>query len=238
MSLVIKNFLASLGFGAAQVDLVLDRENLTMGEPVTGKIVLKGGEVKQVMEGLRVHFCLASAYPSGGQRVDVNEVVAKITVFEEDVVIKPEELREYPFEFVCPRHLPVSSVNTRFFFQTDLEIKSGVDAEDRDIVDVYASGLQGHFLDGFARLGFKHHNEAYTGKEKDGFQIIHFRPTSWLSGEIETVGIKYQPAAVDHWISGTYELKGKEGRFHFSAEELATLEHAAETLRQFFQRKL
>jgi sporulation-control protein len=238
MSDVIKNFLASLGFGAAQIDLILDRDCLTMGETVTGKLVLIGGAVKQIMEGLKVHFCLASAYPKDDHHVDVNEIVATIPVFEENFIIEPGETKEYLFQFVCPRHLPVSSVNTRFFFKTDLEIKSGIDAEDRDMVDVYASGIQRHFLEGFARLGFRHHNEAYTGKGEDGYQIIYLRPTSWLFGKIEGIEIKYQPANVDQWVSGFFKLGEQKGRFHFSAEELGNTELATETIRQFILRKL
>jgi sporulation-control protein len=247
---MLKNIFASFGFGAAKVDLVLDYFRLKMGQPVTGKIVLTGGQVEQAIEGLEVEFRLASAYQRGDNIVNVNETIATIPVTEETFQVAPEETREYPFTFVCPEFIPASSVNTRYYFQTNLEIKSGIDAQDRDFVDVYPSGLQEYFWDGFNKLGFVPQEEGYTGKKGGGFQIIQFRPTEWLRGEYDEIVFMFQPAHTQNGVAGFFELdkKGKgllglladeldldekKGRFVFTKADLTSGEYAAETIRQF-----
>ncbi|MGA8941917.1 MAG: sporulation protein, partial [Thermoactinomyces sp.] len=176
---MIKNFLASLGVGAAKIDLVLDTSTLTMGEPVSGKIHLQGGEAEQQIEGLNVHFCLASSYKKGDQVRHVNETIATIPIDNEKFIIYPGEKKEYDFYFKCPEGLPISSINTRYFFKTDLEIRSGIDAQDRDFISVEPSGLLKNFLEGFSRLGFVHYGEDYTGRKDGAYQKIQFHPTAW-----------------------------------------------------------
>lgn len=247
---MFKSFLASLGVGAAKIDLILNRDVLVMGEEATGKIVLKGGEVEQRIEGLSVEFCLASSYKKGDRRVNVNEKIAAIPITTETFTVAPDQVKEYPFSFTCPDYLPVSSVNTRYYFQANLEIKKGLDAQDRDYVEVHPSGLQKNFLDGFKALGFVHRGEGYTGSSDQGYQIIQFHPTTWLKGEYDEIVFKYQPHATQHGVSGFFELDKrtsgllgmiadeldldeKKGRFHFDAADLATADKAAETIRRF-----
>ncbi|SEM92644.1 sporulation protein [Lihuaxuella thermophila] len=247
---MFKSLLASLGVGAAKIDLILDRDVVVMGEEVTGKIVLKGGEVEQLIEGLSVEFRLASSYKKGDHHVHVNEKIATIPILTETYTVPPHQVTEYPFSFICPNYLPVSSVNTRYYFQTNLEISNALDAKDRDFVEVHPSGLQKNFLDGFKALGFVHRGEGYTGSRDQGIQIIQFHPTTWLKGEYDEIVFMYQPHATQHGVSGFFELDKrtsgllgmiadeldldeKKGRFHFNAAELASVDQAAETIRRF-----
>ena len=105
-------------------------------------------------------------------------------------------------------------------------------------------------MDGFARLGFAHRAEGYTGKQRDDCQIIQFQPTTWLRGKFDEIVFSYHPGQSQHQISGFFELdkrtRGvlgmlademdldeKKGYYQFSAHQLATPEIAAETIRQF-----
>lgn len=247
---MFKKLLASLGVGAAKIDLVLDSEVVTMGEAVTGKVYVQGGEVKQQIEELEVHFKLASSYKKGDHIRQVNETIATIPVIQEDFTVHPGEKREFDFYFECPELLPVSSVNTHYYFQSNLEINAGIDAKDRDIVSVEPSGLLKNFLGGFTRLGFVHYGEGYTGRKDGGVQIIQFHPTTWMRGKFDEIVFSYQPEHAVKSIRGFFELdkktKGligmladeldldeKKGSYEFSAEELASEEVAAETLRDF-----
>ncbi|MBA4493850.1 sporulation protein [Paenactinomyces guangxiensis] len=247
---MLKQFFASLGVGAAKIDLILDRDSVIMGEEVTGKIVLKGGDVKQLIEGLNVEFRLSSSYKKGDHHVNINENIATIPVTSEIFTVYPDQIKEYPFSFICPRHLPVSSINTRYYFQTHLEIKEGLDAQDRDFVDVYATGIQNNFLQGFKALGFVHQGEGYSGSRDQGYQIIQFRPTNWLRGQYDEIVFMYQPHLTQNSVSGYFELDKrttgilgkiadeldldeKKGRFYFDAEDLASPDKAAQTIRQF-----
>lgn len=246
---MFKKLLASLGVGAAKIDLVLDSDVVTMGEEVTGKVYVQGGEVKQHIEELEVHFKLSSSFKKGDHIRHVNETIATIPVIQEGFEVHPGEKKEFDFHFDCPELLPVSSVNTRYYFQSNLEINAGIDAKDRDVVEVQPSGLLKNFLGGFTKLGFVHYGEGYTGRKDGGVQIIQFHPTTWMRGKFDEIVFSYQPGHVKS-IKGFFELdkktKGligmladeldldeKKGSYEFSAEELASEEAAAETIRNF-----
>lgn len=250
---MIKKFLASIGVGNAKIDLILDQSQLTMGENVTGRIQVVGGDVEQKIDGLSVGFRVASRYSSGDQTVHVDEKMADITITQEKFVLQPGEHREYPFHFTCPTGIPVSSVTTGYYFQTSLEIDMGIDAKDRDYVTVLPNGLQKNFFEGFSRLGFSHYGEGYTGQRR-GTQILQFRPTTWLAGEYDEIVFMYQPAKTQSHVSGNFELDKKnhglggfladqldlderKGYFSFHASQLATPEIAEQTIRHFIIEK-
>lgn len=247
---MFKSLLASLGMGAAQIDLILEQDVIHMGQHIQGKIVLTAGDVEQKIEGLYVDFKLNSRYSKGDQTRFVNEVVSRIPITKQEFVVQPGEVRELPFSFQCPDLLPVSSVNTRYYFQTNLEIKAGIDSKDRDFVTVKPSGLIHNFLEGFALLGFVHRAEGYTGKRSGDRQIIQFQPTTWLRGEYDEIVFSYQPGSSVDSISGFFELDKrttgvmglladkmdldeKKGRYRFTRDQLATPEQAAERIRHF-----
>jgi sporulation-control protein len=183
---MLKKFLASLGFGSAKVNLQLDQDWIVMGQPITGTILVVGGETRQETEGLSVSLHLSSRYSKGDNVYSVHEKVTTIPITRDKLVLEPGARMEYPFSFVCPEGLPVSSVNTRYFFVTDLDIDNAVDAKDRDHVTVLPSGILKNFLDGFEALGFVHYAEGFTGT-RDATQIIQFHPTTWLYGQYDEI---------------------------------------------------
>lgn len=242
--------LASLGVGAAKIDLLLTSDQLTMGQHVDGKIEMTGGDVEQKIEGLFVDFKLNSRFTKGDQTIFVNETIERIYIFKDEFVIQPHEKLEVPFNFQCPEYLPVSSLNTRYYFQTNLEIKAGIDSKDRDFIIVRPSGLIKNFMEGFERLGFIHHAEGYTGRNRDDQQIIQFQPTKWLRGQYDEIVFSYYPGRSQQKIFGFYELDKrttgvigmladeldldeKKGYYEFSADQLRTPEVAAKTIQQF-----
>lgn|GEM_PF-2423865 len=248
--MVFKSFLASLGMGAAKIDLMLSSDQITMGENVDGKIVMTGGNVEQKIEGLFVDFKLSSRFSKGDQTIFVNETIQRVNIFKDQFVVEPGQTMEFPFSFQCPEYLPVSSVNTRYYFQTNLEIKAGIDSKDRDFIVVRPSGLIKNFMEGFQLLGFVHRAEGYTGRIRDDQQIIQFQPTSWLRGEYDEIVFSYHPGQSQQQISGSFELDKrtsgvigmladeldldeKKGYYRFSASQLQTPQVAAETIRQF-----
>ncbi|WP_164491819.1 sporulation protein [Staphylospora marina] len=250
---MLKRFLASLGIGAAKIDLILDKHHIVMGEEVTGKIILKGGEVEQKVDGLNVHLRLSSKYKKGDHTLPVNETVATVPVFRESFIVSPGESKEFPFSFTCPKYLPVSSLNTRYYFQTELDIQQGLDAKDIDAVAVIPSGLLFNLLEGFKLLGMTHLGEGYTGQRDGGWQIIQFHATREFRGEYDEIVFMYQPRHTEHRISGYFELdkqtRGllgmiadeldldeRKGSFSFGPAELESPQKAAETIREFIRR--
>ncbi|SFI60423.1 sporulation-control protein [Thermoflavimicrobium dichotomicum] len=246
---MFKKLLASAGIGSAKIDLILNQESLTMGEPVIGQIVLKGGKVEQEIESLYVDFRLASSFKKDGEFIDIDETVAVIQV-NQRTLIKEGETREFPFQFICPKCLPVSRIHTRFYFQSNLEIKYGLDSFDRDYVAVHPIGLQKNFLGAFEALGFRLHNEGYTGAKFGTIQILKFYPEMWLHDQLDEIIFMYQITNINEEVSGLFKfhkkarnLDGsvegyantgeKKGNFCFRFNELATIEQATQTVQQF-----
>jgi sporulation-control protein len=249
---MLKKFLASIGFGAAKVNLQLDQDVMTMGQPITGKILVEGGETEQITEGLKVSLYLSSRYTRGDHERHVHEKVATVSITDEKLHLGPGTRLEYPFHFVCPEGLPVSSVCTRYYFQTDLDIDSAVDAKDRDHIEVRPSGILKNFLDGFHALGFQHYAEGYTGR-RDATQIIQFHPTTWLRGQYDEIVFSYATGLTDTQITGWFELDKKtrglmgaladeldldekKGRYTFYSSDLSSVERAAETIQAFIMK--
>lgn len=246
---MLKKFLASIGIGSAKVNLELNEDVMTMGQPITGTIFVEGGETEQVIEGLKVSLHLTSRYTSGDHEHHVHEKIATIPITKEKLILGPGSRQEYHFHFVCPEGLPVSSVSTRYYFETDLDIDRAIDAKDRDYIDVLPSGILKNFLDAFYSLGFQHYAEGYTGR-RDAMQIIQFQPTTWLRGQFDEIVFSYSTELANIQISGWFELDKKthgligaiadeldldekKGHFTFYESDLSSVERAAETIQQF-----
>jgi sporulation-control protein len=247
---MLKNFLASMGFGAAKINLQLDSQVVTMGERITGTITLVGGDAEQVTDGVDVSFHLSSRYSRGDNVHQVSETVTKIPITSERLIIGTGMRLEYPFTFSCPEGLPVSSGYTHYYFVTDLDIEGGIDAKDRDLIEVRPSGILKNFLSGFDSLGFSLYTEGYTGKYHHAMQIMQFRPTTWLRGEYDEIVFAYSTGHTGSQITGWFELDKKthglmgaladeldldekKGNYTFFAHDLSSTERAAETIRNF-----
>jgi sporulation-control protein len=243
---MLKKFLASMGFGAAKVNLQLDQDVVTMGQPITGTILIVGGETTQETEGLSVELHLSSRYSKDDTVYGMHKKIATIPITKDKLIVKPGSRYEYPFSFVCPEGLPVSSVNTHYYFVTDLDIDNAVDAKDRDHVTVLPSGILNNFLAGFKALGFIHYAEGFDGKS----QIIQFHPTTWLYGQYDEIVFSYATDFTDTQITGWFELDKKtrgslgaladkldldekKGRYTFYSNDLSSVERAQETIQQF-----
>lgn len=174
---MFRTLLATPGVGAAKVDLELETDRITQGEEVTGRIQLTGGVVKQTIQGLSVDFRVRSGIGEGYQ---VKEKVCTTPVTDETFEIQPGEERTDPFSFICPENLPYShtpekndwgnpvhyrGTNTKFYFQTNLDIHRGRDAKDRGDIDVFPKGLMKNFLEGCWMPEFRLCGESYFGKK-------------------------------------------------------------------------
>jgi sporulation-control protein len=247
---IINKFFASLGFGSAKIDLVLNESHVTMGLPVEGTIYVKGGTTDQEIDQLTVEFCLVSKYQAHDQTRHVHEKVATIPIIDRDFVIHPGEVREFPFRFVCPSGIPVSLLHTRYYFRTHLGIERGVDSKDMDYVQVLPDGILRNFLEGFRSLGFVPIGEGYTGRSHNRMQIIQFTATQWMRGYFDEIVFAYDTSEADQeirgwfeldkrtsgitgWLADELDLDEKKGRFCFYPNQLATAERAKETIKQF-----
>ncbi len=245
---MFKKILSSIGIGAAKVDLILDRNSAVMGESIQGKVVVTAGQVEQQIGKIDVQLRIHSSYTYDDQQRKVDQLIREVKITD-GFTLKPGETKEYPVSFVIPEFIPVSSINSRYYFLTNLDIQAALDHKDRDFVHIYPSGLLKNFMQAFQNLGFEPKGEGYTGD----YQIIDFRPTRWLAGKLDELVFQYQPAYTQNAVSGYFEidkknhglggwlademdLDEKKGRFQFSREDLATVDKAEQTIRTFIER--
>ncbi|SFJ01726.1 sporulation protein [Thermoflavimicrobium dichotomicum] len=238
---MFETLLASLGVGSAKIDLILDKPYVTAGEKVTGKIIVKGGSTEQTIEGLSVNFKMESHQAANLNKI--TEKIAAISISEEPFTVQPDEIKTFPFHFTCPNHIPFSSISTKYFFDSDLEILRGIDSHDRDYIKVLPTGMTKLFLDGLDLLGFKPKWEALTPEQGRWGQIIHFQPTTHFAGKFNQVAFYLQPGTSDQELEFYYDfimkvtedhgalfelfhLNEKEGKYTFTADEISSPEQA------------
>lgn len=225
---LFETVLASMGMGAAKIDLCLDHEFVKTGEKVTGKIVVTGGKAEQKIEGLSVYFILKSVQAKSSS--ELTKRVAEIDVSHDEFMLKPNEQCTFPFSFNCPNHIPTSSINTRYYFDTNLEIKHAIDSHDRDYIKVLPDERIQQFLTGFKQLGFKPDWEGLITDDQGWSQLIQYHPTTYFYGVCHQIAIYFRHNLENDTIEGTLEI-GENQSQDYSA--LIDIFHLNEKVRRF-----
>lgn len=244
---MFKKILSSVGVGAAKVDFVLERNSVAMGEVVQGVLHIQGGNTEQQIEKVSVELKVKSSYSvKVGDRkkhMSVNEVVAQVE--SDPFVVKPGENLEWPVSFQVPENIPFSSLRTSYYFHTNLGIVKGMDAKDKDVVQVLPSGLIKNFLDGVSQLGLELYSEYYTGSK----QVMYLRPNTGLKDQLEYIMFEYSPMDIYNGMYGHVEIyprakglkrlfSGKVLEYSFSTGQLNTAEIAKFYIYDFIQSQL
>jgi sporulation-control protein len=244
---MFKRFLSHFLIGNAKLDLVLDRDTYRMGETATGKVHIEAGMDGDTIKELNVEFRVKSNYYDRHERqIVVDELVAKVE-WDREFSLQDGEKVELDFQMKIPEFLPVSSLNTRYYLKTNLDVAEGRDPKDTDSITVLPSGLLRNFLEGFERLGCKVIAESYFGRK--GNQGIYFRNTTWMTGLLDELEFTFNPFNTSREIKVFYEvekkthdaridrldLNEKKGYHTFTAADLATVEKAAESIKHFVE---
>lgn len=157
---MFKKFLASIGIGKATVDTILLDDRLTPGQDFRIEVVIKGGDVEQHINGIELAV-MASAKAEVEIEDDEVEVdkslILQHWVQELDMVIQPGETLSEQFTLTLHPELPTTSIggrNTRVWLQTGLDIKSGVDGSDKDVLVIEPTATQKAVLLAIENQGF------------------------------------------------------------------------------------
>jgi sporulation-control protein len=247
---MFKKILSSIGIGAAKIDLVLHQSATTTGGKLEGEIQLKGGEAAQELGEILVELEVRSGYVHDDRTINVHEILYR-TVLQDATTISPGEHRVVPVVIEIPKNIPVTSLFTKYSLKTNLDIKQGLDAGDRDYIQILPSGILKNFMDAMKELGFQPKGEAFNGQ----YQIIDFRPTQWLAGQLDELVFSYRTAMSDRELSGSFEIDKRgsgfggwladeldldeaKGRYRFTADQLSTSARAKSTIQSFIQTHL
>lgn len=246
---MFKNLFAKIGIGAASIDLVLDKDAACMGETIHGQIKLRGGSVAQEINGIQVDLHLVSQYRKEDELKMIDIVVGSVKL-EQIFTIQPEQETVFDFQFTIPLTLPVTAVNTKFYFKTNLDVENALDRTDKDYIHIYPSGYYRAFLEGLVQLGCRIQSDYYDGRT----QVLKLATTHWMAGKLDELEFKVDISAITQNIRGTCEIDKKtsgvfgaltdaldldeyEGHFYFGVPELQSAGHAAYAIQQFVEEK-
>ena len=117
---MFKKILASLGKGAATVDLQFDNRPYQAGESIQGKIIIQGGAAEQKINQLAIRLMMDVALKQG----NVSKEIAHIPLISRDR-IQPKEQKVIPFHYVLPTNIPITRRAVSYYFDTHLDIEGG-----------------------------------------------------------------------------------------------------------------
>ncbi|MGE7905823.1 sporulation protein [Peribacillus sp. NPDC094092] len=220
---MFKKILASLGKGAATVDLQCGNHNYQAGESIQGEVVIQGGEVEQKINQLTVRFMMNAVLKQGS----VSREVAHIPLINRDC-IHPKERKVIPFHYVLPTNIPISSGTVSYYLDTHLDIEGGVDRKDVDRLVIQPQKSIQSIFNAMAQLGFR--ETADSGKLDQYGQEFAFFSTQQFIGQVNEVEMRFanEESGIRVFMevdckSGYKEIEAKR-EFHLNQNDL---EHAA-----------
>lgn len=199
---MFKKLLAAVGVGGAKVNTVVTGGDLQPGGPIKGVVVVKGGDVDQTIEGLRIRLMTEVEVEVGDQEMRQPQVLAEWPIRFAGVLPAGEEQR-VPFEATLPWETPVTVVPglvraAKVWLQTGLAIDDAVDASDRDELRIVPLPAMRHVMAAIEAAGFRPKSADMEQGQLRGrgfqstigcYQEIEYRPSGlsvgWRVKEIE-----------------------------------------------------
>ena len=159
---MLKQLLASVGIGKAKVDTLLLVDQLQAGQSFDIEVVIQGGDVEQQLQGLEFAI-MASAKAEadlGDSEVEYNKSVV-LQHWQESfaLTIQPGETLTKQFTLDLHPEVPATYLFGhqigKVWLQTGLDIKSGIDASDKDGLTIIPSATQLAVLQFISDSGYR-----------------------------------------------------------------------------------
>ena len=151
---LFKKVLASIGIGSAKLETVVQNAELYPGQELRGFVVMQGGEVEQTINAvhleLRTHYLVES-----GEHSSARELVLEHGGIFDPFVLRPKEVREFPFGMPIPLDCPASLHKSRVWLETRLDLPNATDPTDRDNLQVLPLPSVGTVVQAMELLGFE-----------------------------------------------------------------------------------
>lgn len=238
---MLKKFMASLGVGAAKVNLVLDRAEWRIGETMQGKLMVQGGSVDQDIHSLDVNVVLKFSIKGK----EFTKIVDTIPVAR-DFKVRSGEAREIPFGHLIPVHSPISKGSVSYYLSTKMDIARAVDTGDLDHFLVLPGREMAVIMDALAGLGFK--EKIGSGRIERLGQEFDYYPTALFADRLKELSFKFYTE--EQSLKMLFELRlaggfGTMGVKHYAElpvpPELLTggsVERVAEYIKDFLEKEL
>lgn len=150
---VIRRVLSKVGIGSIEVDTILEKEDIVVGEEIKGIIKIKGTSIKQTIDG--IHLTLSIKFASNLRkrnlytRFDLHRV--KIA---DKFTLLANETKDIPFSFIVPNDTPITLDNNYIWVHTNLNIKNAKDPVDIDYITVHPNLKMKSIIENIESTGF------------------------------------------------------------------------------------
>lgn len=188
---MFRKILASIGIGAARIDLVLPKVRFSAGEVISGQLRIEGGMIDQRVDNIYLRLLLTSSFKKGDHMQNITRESASASVAEGFEVKSGGGMQSFPVSFMIPEAIPVSAYATRYFLVTGLDIASAADPKDTDGIEILPGTRQAVVMQAIEKhLGFR--RKPRTGEYNGRFQEFEYRPAQFMLGKLDELEVVYQ----------------------------------------------
>ncbi|MFC7440194.1 sporulation protein [Laceyella putida] len=228
---MFKDYLAKIGKSGTRVDLRLGKEEYTLGETITGSLVIQGGIVAQHINKVDIDFVIHMQ-----QHDKVVTHLIKRFSFDKPFQIEPGAERSFPFTYTLPINLLLSGYSISYSFATRLDIAQAVDQTDHNPIVILPPPSLHQIQLALRQLGFR---EKYGSRSFDGYlQKFEFTQTSDIFEEITE--LQFVAKIETEGIRLLLEVELEENHLvrrevRFNPDQLDDLATLVQTLRRLIQ---
>ncbi|REE67583.1 sporulation-control protein [Paenibacillus taihuensis] len=218
---MFKRMLASVGIGAAQVDLMLHEDVVRAGDTVNGVVRIEGGRVDQEVDDVYAYVMTRYLKEHNDSKVEHDAMIAKFPLAGK-FTVQAEQVYEFPVSFKLPPCTPVSMGHTPVWIRTGLEIKESIDPKDRDYLEVLPHPHAEAVLEAVKLLGFRLREVSCEHAPHFGrmtgmpfVQEFEFVPTSQFRGQLDELEIIFSPteSGIEMLLQIDRKARGLSGLF-------------------------
>lgn len=256
MSFIKKAMASMLGIGGTKIDTQIITDHVVAGQRVEGIIYIYGGSVQQQLG--RVHLEVKTQYEKehDDKKISLITTIQTVPIII-DRNINPNEDIKIPFSFILDNKTPVSIGKCKVWIATRLDIVSGVDSSDGDIINVKASKYINNVLQVIHNMGFalrevENKYTKYPYSKLPFVQEFEFVPRSGeFRGRLDELEVVFIPKiegvdlifqidkkakGIAGWISEALELDETDLRVKFTYEQLLHEKYIYNELNQLIKR--
>ena len=188
---MFKSILTRLGVGGATLDARLDRDQVRVGEQITGTLFVSGGDGS--LTANRAQLRLKT-------RVEHEEHAADAVIAGTDIPgpFRLQGEHRIPFTLPVPAHTPVTVYGGRVFvwLASEMDVAMAVDPSDRDGLVVHPSAEQHNVIEAMRLLGFRMAKTDVEGRSawfgRGYVQEFEFRPADYGRRRFDEVELVFE----------------------------------------------
>ncbi|SHE53016.1 Sporulation-control protein spo0M [Seinonella peptonophila] len=178
--MLFRQLSAKWGSEFAQIDLVLEKDEIMMGESFTGYLIIEGGMIEYEFEQIDIDYQV-SLY------LDEQEVICPIERMEihQPFIIQPATKKIFPFSFKPTSNSILSWESVIHYLVVHLKVSGKQDSSERVLIKLHPHYHLRSFITALEGLGFE---ERSNSRRFDGYlQEFRFQPNRLFTDVIKEI---------------------------------------------------